>query len=408
MRVRPVPLLVAVFGTAAAASVLVAVETLRHGEPPAAREPASRSVPPPSPSAPPRAIAAGTGSIDGAIVDPAGRSLAGVHVRAVSRAAPASTDRFETRTDFDGRFRLDGVVSGAAEVVAHEEGVLAGVGRVVDVAAGGTSRIELVLPEAGVLAGRVRAAGRPAPADTTVVATAMGGGAAVQQVARAVLDAAGSFRLRLPAGEYRVHPAPADAAPEDVRSRPAFVRVDPGRTTAVELALAQASGPRVEILVREPGGEPSTGAEVTLARAGDARVALATAAGVDGRARVAAEGIAGHDVVLRARNGGRTAEQRLTLPAAGTVELRLAPGGAVEGIVRGAGARELTIEVAIQAAAGVWRTVDLLRVPGDRFAVADLPPGALRIAARASDGRRGEAELRIAAGERRAVEIALR
>jgi Carboxypeptidase regulatory-like domain len=404
MRVRPVPLLVAIFGTAAATSVLVAAEALRHREPPAP-EPARAVVAPVVVA--PRAVPRDAGAVEGTVIDVAGRPLAGAHVRAVSRDANRPAAPVEGRTDFDGRFRLEGLAAGPAEIAAREEGVLAGISRAVEVVKGGTARVELVLPDAGHLAGRVRAAGRPPPPGTTVVAVALGGSSGTQEIVRAAPDAAGSFRLALPAGEYRVNAVPRDA-PANVRVRPSFARIEPGRTTALELALDVAPMPSVEILVLEPGGEPSRGAEVTLARPDDGRVALATSAGADGRVALGAEGMAGRAVTVRARNGGRAATQTLALPAAGTVTVRLEPAGAIEAVVRGAGASGLTVEVASQPAPGVWRTLDVHRFAGKRFALADLPAERLRISVRAADGRRGATEVRISPGERRAVEIALR
>jgi hypothetical protein len=118
--------------------------------------------------------------------------------------------------------------------------------------------------------------------------------------------------------------------------------------------------------------------------------------------------MSGRAVTVRARNGGRTTTQTLALPAEGSVTVRLERAGAIEGRVRGAGASGLTVEVASQPAPGVWRTLDVRRFAGERFALADLPPEPLRIAVRAADGRSGAIELRVSPGERRDVEIALR
>jgi hypothetical protein len=98
----------------------------------------------------------------------------------------------------------------------------------------------------------------------------------------------------------------------------------------------------VEILVLEPGGAPSPGATVTLSRPDDGRVALATSAGEDGRVVVDARmGVAGRPVTIRARNGGRAGSTTLSLPDAGTVVVQLAPGSAVERVVREASAGAL-------------------------------------------------------------------
>jgi len=87
----------------------------------------------------------------------------------------------------------------------------------------------------------------------------------------------------------------------------------------------------------------------------------------------------------------------------------LAPGGAVEGVVRARGraVAGFTVEVASQPERAGWRTVDAHRFPGDRFELGDLPPEPLRLTIRTDDGRRGEAELRLAPGELRTVAIEL-
>jgi hypothetical protein len=351
----------------------------------------------------------GTGAVAGTVRDAAGRPLAGILVRAQGRGdgllpeGPA-----EARTDFEGRFRLDALEVGRAEIVARHDQVTIGVSRAVRVAEGQTAAVDLVLPGTGVLAGRVSAGGRAPPAGATVVAVAMRAGPGTLQIARAAADASGNFSLPLPAGEYRVHAAPGAAASTDLRVSPAFARVEPDRTARLDLALAAAARePGVEILVLEPGGAPSPGATVTLARPDDGRVALAASAGEDGRVAVDARmGISGRPVTIRARNGGRAGSTTLALPEAGTVAVQLSPGGAVEGVVRGARAG-FTLEVSSQPGAGGWRTLDVHRFAGDRFALGDLPPEPLRLLVRSDDGRRGAAELRVAPGETRAVEIAL-
>jgi hypothetical protein len=358
-----------------------------------------------------RLALAATGAVDGTVVDPAGRALAGVAVRAVVRGdGPPASSAAEARTDFEGRFRLEGLWVGRAEIVARQEHVPLGVSAAVQVAAGRASRLELVLPEAGALSGRISAAGEARPRGTTAVAVAMGAGPGTLQVARAAADADGSYLLALPAGEYRVYAEPGGAASGGLRAAPAFARVTAGRTARLDLALpAPAREAGVEILVLEPGGAPSPGALVTLARPDDGRIALASAAGEDGRIAVAAGmGMAGRRVTIRARAGGRTGAETLDLPPAGTVTVRLSPAGAVHGVVRGAGATGFTVEVSAQPAEGSWRTLDVHRFVGGRFELGDLPPEPLRLSVRADDGRRGSAEVQLAPGERRSVEIALR
>ncbi len=355
----------------------------------------------------------GTGAIEGTVRDPAGRPLASIRVRIARRGdGIAAAAPLEARTDFDGRFRFEAVEVGRAEVVARDEPVLAGVSHAVRVDGGRTSRVELVLPEAGILTGIVaRERGLPPPAGTTVVAVPMKAGLGTLQVARAVADARGNYRLALPAGDYRVHPAPADAGLADLRVAPSFAHVQGGRTSRLDLlAPAPQRDAGASVLVLEPGGAPSPGAVVTIARAGDARIALATIAGEDGRVVLPADmGMAGRGATIRARNGARTGQVTVELPASGAVTIALAPGGAVEGVVRGLVSETsgFTLEVASQPAADVWRTVDVRRFAGARFLLADVPAEPLRLTARTDDGRRGEAEVLVAGGETRAVTIAL-
>ena len=353
----------------------------------------------------------GTGTIDGTVRDPRARPLAGVRVRAVHRGeALAPARAVEARTDFEGRFHLEAVDVGSTEVVARVEGVHLGATRAVRVEEGRAIRADLLLPDAGTIAGRVRVDGRSPPAGTTVVAVALRGGAGSLQVARAAADANGNYQLALPAGEYRVHAAPGDAAAPDLRVKPAFVRVEPRAIARLDIALAPARHEEgVEIIVLEPGGAPAPGAILTLGRPDDGRIALATAAGDDGRVVIAgAMGLSGQRVAIRARSGGRTGSATVVMPATGTIRVPLSPSAAVEGLVRGGHVSGFTLEISSQPAAGAWRTLDVHRFAGDRFALGDLPSEPLRLAVRADDGRRGAAEVRLDPGERRVIQIALR
>src|SRR6266508_2209493 len=253
---------------------------------------------------PVRIALAGTGAVEGTVRDLAGHLLAGIRVRALQRGDGLAAEvPIEARTGFDGRFRLDGLEVGRAELVARHEAVLLGTSRAVHVVEGHATAVDLVLPEAGVLAGRVSTAGRP-PLGTTVVAVAMRAGTGTLQVARATTDASGNYALSVPAGEYRVHAAPGAAARTDLRVAPVFARVEPGATARLDVPLAAPAAEQgVEILVLEPGGAPSPGAIVTLTRPDDGRIALATSAGEDGRVAVDRRmGVAGREVTIHARN----------------------------------------------------------------------------------------------------------
>jgi hypothetical protein len=376
---------------------------------------------------PVRIVLAGTGTVTGTVRDGAGRPLAGVRVRALQRAdGIAAPGPVEVRTGFEGRFRIVRLEVGRAELVARQDGVLAGVSRAVQVGDGGEASVDLVLPDPGVLSGRVEApspapqrgamevrgqAEGARPGNATVLAVPMHAGSGTLQVARVAADAGGRFEMTLPAGEYRVLAAPGVAARADLRGDPTFARVEPGRTTRLRVAVHEPAHERgVDLLVLEPGGAPSPGATVVLARPDDGRTALATTTGEDGRVTVDARmGLAGREVAIRARNGGRTAARTVVLSDAGAVVVRLAPGGAIRGLVRGHGQppRGFTLELASQPAAGGWRTVDVHRFAGDRFELADVPPEPLRLAVVTDDGRRGVAEVSVASAEARTVDVVL-
>ncbi|ACG75346.1 conserved hypothetical protein [Anaeromyxobacter sp. K] len=363
----------------------------------------------PGRSFPLRLALAGLGAVEGVVTDPAGRPLARVRVRLGARGdGLAALAPREARTDFEGRFRLEDVEVGRAELAAVQDGAALGAARAVRVQAGRAAQVDFFLAPPGALAGRASAGGKPPPLGTAVLAATLQG---PPQVARTLVDASGNFELLLPAGDYRVLAAPADAAGTDVRAAPAFARVEPGGTTRLELrvtAAAEEAGPEVRVL--EPGGAPSAGAEVTLARPGDARVAMAARAGEDGRVRLGRDmGLAGREVEVRAHNGGRSGAFTGRLPAAGAVAVTLSPGAALEGVVRGGGApvKGFALEVASQPGPEGWRTLEVHRFAGDRFELGDLPAGPLRVAVRAADGRRGEAEVRLAAGEVRRLEVAV-
>jgi hypothetical protein len=347
----------------------------------------------------------GTGAIEGVVRSEAGAPLAGARVRVVLRGdGLAGAVPVEARTDFEGRYRIDALELGRADLVAHQEGVAVGVSRAVRVSEGRTSRADFFLPEAGVLAGRASG-----PAPVAVTASPMRAGLGAAQSARVLADATGNWRIDLPAGEYRIHAAPADAAPADLRVAPAFASVRPGRVTRVDLAASAPAAERgLEILVLEPGGAPSASAIVTISRAGDGRIALATTAGEDGKVAIAqGAGLSGAPVTVRARNGGRTGAFTGTLGAGDVARVALSPGAAVEGTVRSRGSRVdgFTLEVATRPAEGAWRALDVHVFAGDRFALGDLPPEPVRLAVRTADGRAGEVELDLASGEVRTATV---
>jgi hypothetical protein len=353
------------------------------------------------------ATAGAGGAVEGLVTNEAGAPLAGVRVALAWRGDGAVAARpVEVRSGFDGRYAFEGVEPGRAVLVAAQDGAALGTSRAVQVVAGRAAAGDLTVPEPGLLSGQVSGARTP----TVVVVVPLHPGPGGTQVARAPLDAAGAYRLQLPAGQYRVHTAPAANPRADLRATPAFTAVAAGRTTRLDLtATAAVEEEGLTVKVLEPGGAPSAGAGISVSRAGDTRVAFAAGAGDDGRLVIASQmGMAGQAVTLAVRNGGRTGTYTGTLPASGELTVRLVPGGAVEGVVSGGlTAAGATLEVASAPSPGGWRNVEVLRLHGDRFDLGDLPPEPVRLTVRAADGRTGRVELTPSPGQVARVTIPL-
>jgi hypothetical protein len=147
--------------------------------------------------------AARDAAITGRVTDEAGAPLADVLVRAEpeepGRAGAAARATAFAVTDAAGAFALEGLDRGAYLVVAEDEGRAparqAGV-------AGGTRGLALVLgaglPLAGVVVDRD---GGAAPAFTLLVLARQGARRDLV-VARSIVDPAGRFEVRVPAGDY--------------------------------------------------------------------------------------------------------------------------------------------------------------------------------------------------------------
>ncbi|MFO0582783.1 MAG: hypothetical protein U0229_10940 [Anaeromyxobacter sp.] len=257
--------------------------------------------------------------------------------------------------------------------------------------------------EDGTVAGKVRPETGELPPGYAVFAHRQGGprpaaGAPAEPPRRVDVAGNGLYRLVLPEGDWRLWAAPGGNP--DARAEPVFTKVGRGQTITLDLVAPTASA-GLAIAVVEPDGAPSAGAVVTLGRPGDAKLALATKAGSDGKVPVASEmGIAGAAVEVRARNGGRTGAWSGTVPQTGVVTVKLAAAATLEGTVTGtprpAG---FTLTLASQPAPQAWRTLADQRFGGDAFAVPDVPPEPLRLTVRTDDGRTGHLEVRPSPGE---------
>jgi len=123
---------------------------------------------------------------------------------------------------------------------------------------------------------------------------------------------------------------------------------------------------------------------------------------------VARDHVEGQPVSLAVRNGGRTGTFTGPLPASGEVVVRLQAGGSVEGTLQGGGpVASFTLTVSAEPSPGGWRTIEVLKLQGQRFDLGDLPPEPVRLVARTDDGRAGDVEVRLAPGQVVQVSILL-
>ncbi|MBK9034288.1 MAG: carboxypeptidase regulatory-like domain-containing protein [Myxococcales bacterium] len=260
-------------------------------------------------------------------------------------------------------------------------------------------------PALGRLEGRVHdAAGAPV-ADAVIHVDADG------QEARTVSARAdGTFELAdVAPGDYDV----AAAGPGFVPGRDDGVAVRAGETTRVDLTLT-AGGATVSGTVTDAIGGPIEGAVVTAALRRGAldrgQIGAAALTDRDGRYRLSlAPGsygiVADHDDYLSAA----TTLELATAPV--TLDLRLVPGGVVEGVVKdvatgapvaGAVVRAMGDRLGVLESGGAHASM-----PTDasgRFRVAGLPPGSLGLRARVeADGRQGREAVQVSLGIGEAV-----
>jgi hypothetical protein len=156
MRVRPVPLLLAVFGSAAAVTVLVVRQLPREGDvSPPAQAPVAAAPAETSPSLDPPATAA-----DGVVevrvtagAEPQRGAQVRLYVAPDSEGAPWRRAG-EARTDRDGTARLH-ARPGAHLVAARAPGLAPGIGEVVAPRSGEVARVSLALEPPAALSGQV-------------------------------------------------------------------------------------------------------------------------------------------------------------------------------------------------------------------------------------------------------------
>ena len=210
----------------------------------------------------------------------------------------------------------------------------------------------------------------------------------------------GTFEVgELAAGDYRV----AVAAPGFVPHQDDAVVVRAGETARLDVTLA-AGGTAVVGTISDAMGGPIEGAVVSAARRrgplDQGQTSAATLTDRDGHYRLSlapgSYGVAAeHDDYLRAATTIELAAAELT------VDLRLVPGGVIEGVVKDvatgavvAGAEVVAEGERLGFLGGGGRHRATPSDPAGRFRLTGLPPGALRLTAQVqADGRRSREPL---------------
>jgi hypothetical protein len=366
-----------------------------------------------------------SGGVAGTVKDGAGHPLAGVRVRAVIRreAAPGAVQA-EARTDETGEYRLGGLEAGPVQLIASREDASSGAPASVDVPAGSWAKADFTLAETGRLEGLVTRSDRGRVGAAVVVVLPRG---SLVAAATAKVDADGRYGLQLAAGEYSVFAASGDASPDGRHPPvpPSPVKIGPGQVALLDLVLkgpADASAP-VVVQVLEPGGHGSAGTLVMITAKDDLRQAGSGVTDEEGFARVELSERGG--LKVRAYRGGRVGGP-VPVAESGPTVVALRAAGRIRGRVvakDGAPPAGFTLEVvalgddasvasSIGGDAGVKSAHGVeaprgLEFSGDRFELEDIPAGPVRVSVRTPSGRSGHAELELAPGELRDVEVVL-
>lgn len=365
----------------------------------------------------------GTGVVEGHVKDSAGQPVADARVEGGSRWGGAlGSTMAESRTDAEGRYRLEGLAAERVHITARREGDALGVSDAVEVREGGTSQLDFTLKDTGLVEGVVRAAQGSLPSEPMVVMASRRGGMVFSingsGMGRAEVDASGRFRMALPPGRYNLRP--------QLTSRRSFVstggtqvQVEEGKTVRAELSWqdTEAAGEGVRGVVLEPEGAPSPGAFVTLATEGGLPgPRMVVPADDEGRFFVSMPPVGNATASTRfnvtARNGGRSGEVLGVKLGDQEVVVKLRPAGAVRGrVVRtdGAPVQGFTLTLQPQGLERMgWGGNRTFEFPGDRFELRDVTAEPLKLVARAADGAGGEALASPTAGAVAEVEVSLR
>jgi Carboxypeptidase regulatory-like domain len=320
-------------------------------------------------------------------------------------AAGGPGARAAARTDATGHYRLEGLTGGPLRVSARRDETSPATTRGLMLEEGSTEKLDLVLVDGGVVAGMViDARGNPIPG--AVVARADGGGRGWRGgVGQVAADDAGNYLLSLPPGTYGL----SAWRPERVLRfgvRPptlATASITAGSRSQLDLVIPDDPPANLAGKILEPGGAPSAQASVRVATTSAGTLLL----GADGEGAFTMSVPAGESVVVSARNGGRTGSLTVSPPVSDVV-VQLQPAASVEGRLVGEPPPEtFSLWASTTGAMRMGGGPSQLQFAGATFAVSDLAPGPIALHVQTEDGRLGDAQASVAAGESRKVDITL-
>jgi hypothetical protein len=230
--------------------------------------------------------------------------------------------------------------------------------------------------------------------------------------ARTTVDGSGSYRFELPPGSYRLIPR-ADVNGFGSPSSP-VVQVEAGKTVVQDLTIPEDRENQTSLViqVQEQGGAPAPRATVQVrSTQADMRFGMFLQTDELGRTTIdRPQGDLPLTVEVRAQRGGRAGTAQATRDQQ-QVLVTLLPGGRLEGHVTGAPAQG-TYQVALSTDGEssdmfIIGDGDGQTFAGERFVLDEVPTGATRVAVKTSDGRRGEARVKVESGQTAQVTIAL-
>ncbi|WP_257453084.1 carboxypeptidase regulatory-like domain-containing protein [Archangium lipolyticum] len=350
----------------------------------------------------------GSGAVEGHVRDAAGQPVAGALVVGGKEGnAPA-----ETRTNAEGAYRIEGLSTGNQYFRARREEASLGTTRPVEVTEGGTARLDFTLEETGTVEGVVRAASGTLPSEPlSVKVFAMDqNGDGTPDMSQTGVDAAGNFRLTLPAGSYRMH-ARLPQRPSSAPLTPKLVQVEAGKTVRAELLWKEYTHNEYSVqgIVLEPDGMPSPGAQVSLNIRGWS-FPMTVLADEEGRFTFyphPRKELSEARATVGASNGTRSGESSDVRLGKQDVVVKLRTSATVRGrVVRTSGQPVRKFSLLSQPLD--WAgSIDHREgeFQGDRFELRDVPATPTMLVARTEDGARGEA--RITPGHEASAEVVL-